>query len=125
VNTKEIVATIDAEIARLLEARTVLSETATLKRRGRPPAPAKKTTPAKTAKKRVMSAEGRAKIAEAQRKRWAKAKRAKAKPKKQVTVTKVAAKKAPVKRQPPPITKPKTALSGRVPNGPVTAPSAQ
>jgi hypothetical protein len=124
VNTEEIVATIDAEIARLQEVRAVLSGTVTSKRRGRPPGWPKKAAPAKAAsKKRVISAEGRAKIAEAQRKRWAKAKRAKAKPKKPVAVTKVAPKKAPVKRQPKPLARKKTALSGNVPTGPVAAPA--
>jgi hypothetical protein len=127
VNTEQILAAIDAEVARLQEVRALLSsETSTTKRRGRPPGSAKNAAPAKgSAKKRVLSAEARAKIAEAQLKRWAKAKRGKAKPKTQVTVTRVAAKKAPVKRQPKPTTKPKTALSGRVPNGPVAVPLAQ
>jgi hypothetical protein len=126
VNTEQILAAIDAEVARLQEVRALLGYTPTTKRKGRPPGSATKAAPAKRApRKRVLSAEARAKIAEAQLKRWAKAKRGKAKPKTQVTVTRVAAKKAPVKRQPKPTTKPKTALSGRVPNGPVAVPLAQ
>lgn len=70
-NREQIIAALDAEVARLQHVRAVLSETVTGKRRGRRAAPAKKTA----AKKRVMSAEGRAKIAEAQRKRWAKSKK--------------------------------------------------
>ena len=125
-NRHQIVATLDAEIARLQQVRAVLNGTVTGERRGRPPASAKQNTP----KKRVLSAEARAKIAEAQRRRWAKSKRAakKATPKKNTTisVTKVAAKKAPVKRQPKPVTKKKTALSGSVPDGPIAAaPPAQ
>jgi hypothetical protein len=124
VNTEQILAAIDAEVARLQEVRALLSETSTTKRIGRPPGSATKAAPAKRAvKKRVLSAEARAKIAEAQRERWAKANRAKAKPKAQVTVTRVAAKKAPVKRQPRPVAKKQTALSGSVPNGPVAAPA--
>jgi hypothetical protein len=131
VNTEQILAAIDAEVARLQEVRALLSGTVTSKRIGRPPGPATKAAPAKRAtKKRVLSAEARAKIGEAQRKRWAKSKKAAKKTtptKKQakVTVTKVPAKKAPVKRQQKPITEPKTALSGRVPNGPAAAPPAQ
>jgi hypothetical protein len=80
VNTKEIVATIDAEIARLQKARAVLGETVIDKPEGRPPGSAKAAL-----RKRVISAAGRAKIAEAQRKRWAKSKQAakKTTPKKQ------------------------------------------
>jgi hypothetical protein len=81
VNREQIIAALDAEVARLQHVRDVLSETVTGNRRGRPAAPAKEIA----AKKRVMSAEGRAKIAEAQRKRWAKSKQAakKTTPKKQ------------------------------------------
>jgi hypothetical protein len=75
-----IVAQIDAEIARLNQVRTLLT--------GIGKAPVKVTVPKaknvpakrKAAKKRVLSAEARKKIADAQRKRWA-AQKAKAKTK--------------------------------------------
>jgi hypothetical protein len=80
----DIVAAIDLELGKLHEVRTLLSGTtdvlASLSKRGRPKGSLKKTTisveataPAKG--KRTMSAEGRAKIAEAQRKRHAAQKR--------------------------------------------------
>jgi len=63
----KILAAIDEEIARLRQVRSLLSQTKTSqtgKKRGRP-------------KKRTMSAEARARIAAAQRKRWAKQKKSK------------------------------------------------
>ena len=76
---ENILADIDAEIARLQRARALLGTlgTATTK-------PGRKTKPApavaKPRKKRVLSPEARKKIAEAQHRRWAKQK-AKAKQK--------------------------------------------
>jgi hypothetical protein len=69
-----ILAQIDAEIARLLEARKILQKA------GRVVLPAALTakTKKKVHKKHVLSPEARKRIAEAQRKRWA-ATRAKAK----------------------------------------------
>ena len=64
VNTQELLAGIDQEIARLQNARNLLAGAGETKRRGRPPG-------RKTAKKRTLSAAARQKIAEAQRKRWA------------------------------------------------------
>ena len=72
-NTQDIVSTIDAEIARLQSARSLLAGTASTKRRGRP----RTSESAGAPKKRTMSAAGRKRIAEAQRKRWAKQKAAK------------------------------------------------
>jgi hypothetical protein len=66
VNTQELVAHIDQEIARLQNARNLLAGSGETKRRGRPPGTAKKP-----AEKRTLSAAARQKIAEAQRKRWA------------------------------------------------------
>jgi len=73
---KDILAQLDAEIARLQQAKALLASsdgsTAPTTRRGRPkkitasPAPAK---PVK--KKRNLSPEGRARIAEAVKRRWA------------------------------------------------------
>jgi hypothetical protein len=73
VKTTEILAALDAEIARLQEARNALAGLSAAKRRGRPSASA---SPNKTnTKKRTLSAEAREKIAAAQRKRWAKQKK--------------------------------------------------
>ena len=72
-----IVAQIDSEIARLTEVRRLLSNTGNLSVSTRALAAIK--APAKRAgKKRVLSAEARKRIADAQRKRWA-AQKAKAK----------------------------------------------
>jgi hypothetical protein len=65
VNTQELLAAIDQEIARLQNARNLLAGSGETKRRGRLPATGKKP-----AKKRTLSAAERQKIAEAQRKRW-------------------------------------------------------
>jgi translation initiation factor 2 gamma subunit (eIF-2gamma) len=76
--TDSILAQIDSEIARLQQARKLLANIGTAtKSAGRN---AVKAATAKPAKKRKISAEGRKRIAEAQRKRWA-AQRAKAKKK--------------------------------------------
>jgi hypothetical protein len=72
-NIQDILSAIDAEIARLQSARSLLIGTASGKRRGRPPASESDSAP----KKRTMSAAGRKRIAEAQRKRWEKQKTAK------------------------------------------------
>jgi hypothetical protein len=73
VKTTEILAAIDAEIARLQEARDALAGLSGPKRRGRPSASALASHT--TNKKRVLSAAAREKIAAAQRKRWAKQKK--------------------------------------------------
>jgi hypothetical protein len=65
-NTNEIVDAIDKEIARLQQVRSLLAGSQV------PVRPAKTM---RRAKKRVMSAEGRARIAAAQRARWAKQKK--------------------------------------------------
>jgi hypothetical protein len=70
---ENILVEIDAEIARLQQARALLATLGTsATKAGRPAkkAPAK----AKTRKKRVLSAEARKKIADAQHRRWAKLK---------------------------------------------------
>jgi hypothetical protein len=72
-NTQDILSAIDAEIARLQSARSFLAGAASTKRRGRPRTSGSLAAP----KKRTMSAAGRKRIAEAQRKRWAKQKSAK------------------------------------------------
>jgi len=74
-----ILAQIDSEIARLQQARKLLANiSAIATRAGRKAAPARAAS--KPRKKPRISAEGRKRIAEAQRKRWAAA-RAKAKKK--------------------------------------------
>ncbi len=84
-NTSDIVVAIDAEIAQLQKVKALLTGTdlTTKRKPGRPAgvaAPNKATSfnPVEVAKKtrrRTMSAEGRAKIAAAQKARWAKSKR--------------------------------------------------
>jgi hypothetical protein len=77
---ENVLAQIDAEIANLQRAKEVLTGTgsATRKRRpGRPPMSAQvKVASAKPKKKRRLSPEGRARIAEAARRRWAAQKKA-------------------------------------------------
>jgi hypothetical protein len=72
-DTTEIIETIDAEIARLERARVLLNGHTTPAKRGRPVNSA--ATPTKPPRRKI-SAEGRARIAAAQRARWAKAKKA-------------------------------------------------
>lgn len=78
----EILAGLDQEIARLQQARALLA--GDQPRRGRPrgsktktaaPAKAAKATGTGARKKRKLSAEGRKRIAEAMRKRWAERKK--------------------------------------------------
>jgi hypothetical protein len=71
-DTTEIIQTIDAEIARLEKARALLSGHTTTPKRGRPIS-SKPVATTKPLKRRKMSAEGRARIAAAQKARWAKA----------------------------------------------------
>lgn len=66
----DLISSIDAEIARLQQARTILAGLDAFSPKAN--APAAKPRP----KKRQMSAEARARIAEAQRKRWAAQKKA-------------------------------------------------
>ena len=74
-DTQEIITHIDAEIARLHQVKGILSGTTTTKSKlGRPKTGHKVVAP--IAAKRPMSPEGRARIAAAQKKRWAKAKKA-------------------------------------------------
>ena len=68
-DTASIIAEIDAELARLVRVRNVLNG-----HDGGFTAPRKTSTPHR--KKRTMSAEGRERIAAAQRKRWAAQKKA-------------------------------------------------
>jgi hypothetical protein len=72
-NTSEIIAHIDSEIARLRQAKALLGGEQIKRKPGRPSSKLVKKTPA--AKKRTMSPEGRARIAAAQKARWAKVKK--------------------------------------------------
>jgi curved DNA-binding protein CbpA len=71
-NTSAIVEALDSEINRLQEVRNTLTGLFEPKRRGRPRSGS--VARGTTVKQRTMSAAGRNRIAEAQRKRWAKQK---------------------------------------------------
>jgi hypothetical protein len=77
-HTTDIIAELDAEIARLQQVKALLNGTTTKRGPGRPAASATAAAPATTfaPKKRILSAEARAKIAAAQKARWAKARKA-------------------------------------------------
>ncbi len=66
-----ILAQIDAEIARLTEARAVLANLGTVAAGVTEPKTSKSPVKASRKKKRVLSPEARKRIADAQRKRWA------------------------------------------------------
>jgi len=73
---KDILAAIDAEIARLEQVKTLLSASGTVSARRKPGRPAKSVSAAtskiqNTRKRRKMSAEARERIRQAQLKRWA------------------------------------------------------
>jgi hypothetical protein len=91
-DTKRIIADIDAEISKLRQVRELLSSAAIKKSPGRP-----KSTEPKVAKpkKRKISAKGRAAISAAMKARWAKAKKTARKTTKTASPTK-AVKTAPV-----------------------------
>lgn len=74
-NTENIISQIDAEISRLQQAKTILAGISTSKLVGRSSGSNIKTITAKP-DKRGMSAEGKAKIAKAQKARWAKVRKA-------------------------------------------------
>ena len=74
-DTNDIVLEIDAEISRLQQARALLSGTEITAKR-RPGRPAGTRFPSKTKAVRSLSAEARARIAIAQKARWAKTKKA-------------------------------------------------
>lgn len=84
-NIPEVLRALDAQISQLQHARQLLSASTSTpiqskepgKRRGRPPGTAKTVeVEAKPAGKRTMSEEGKARIAAAQKKRWARSKAA-------------------------------------------------
>jgi hypothetical protein len=98
-DVSKIVAEIDAKIASLQQARAVLvdldeTSAASTPRRGRPKGSAAKKVAAKPAKrKRNLSPEGRKRIAEAMKRRWAERRKEAPKAAKKVAVKKEAAKK--------------------------------
>jgi hypothetical protein len=76
-DTTEIIAQLDSEIARLERVKSILSgstSTTTIKAK-RGPKPRTAPTPT-TTKKRILSPEARARIAAAQKARWAKVRKA-------------------------------------------------
>ena len=75
---ESILAEIDSEIARLEQAKGLLTGISTKRGPGRPRSVMTEAAPKKRKRSR-MSAEGRAKIAAAQKARWAKARKAAAK----------------------------------------------
>jgi hypothetical protein len=91
-NTEAILEQIDAEISKLQQAKALLNgatSTPTKRAPGRPKANNQVAEPvASTPTRRVMSSAGKAKIAEAQKKRWAKSKRADKKAAKKAATTK-------------------------------------
>ena len=115
VNTSEILAALDTEIARLRQARSLIAGASHTRGPGRPPA---SSPPAASPQKHRVSAAGRKRIAEAQRKRWAAQKK-----QKPMQVTRVPAKHAPKRKLLKRAVQAKTALSGRVPKEPVAAPA--
>jgi hypothetical protein len=77
VEVKQIVSELEQEIARLKEARALLSgEVSTTRKRGRPAGKAK--APHVAARKRRLSPEGRKRISEAMTRRWAARRKTKA-----------------------------------------------
>jgi hypothetical protein len=80
VSVEDIVVEIDAKIARLEQAKQLLSgDAAPKKGPGRPRVNAASLKPAGKLKRSVMSAAARAKVSAAQKARWAKAKKVKSK----------------------------------------------
>ena len=75
-----LIALIDEQISKLQQVRSLIVESAPAPKRGRPgrstAAAGASAKAAVTAPKRVMSAEGKARIAAAQKKRWAAARKA-------------------------------------------------
>jgi hypothetical protein len=73
-NIQEIVAQVDAEISKLQQVKALLAGTSTTENR-KPGRPANTSLPGNAKTRRTLSAESRAKIAAAQRARWAKSKK--------------------------------------------------
>jgi hypothetical protein len=114
VNTEWIVAALDAEIARLQLARTLIAQSATVAFRHSGVSISNDLKP----KKRNLPPASRERIAAAQRKRWAEQRKPAV-----VTITRVPAKDAPKRRAPKPVAKSETPLTANVPDGPVAVPA--
>jgi hypothetical protein len=71
VEVSRIIAEIDAQISKLQQARTLLAGTAAPAGRGRPKGSKNASSAATPRKKRKLSPEGRKRIADAMKKRWA------------------------------------------------------
>jgi hypothetical protein len=71
-NIADILESIDSEISRLQQIRSVFAELRVSNKRGRP-----KKVSSSTPKRRALSAEARAKIAAAQKRQWTRAKKLK------------------------------------------------
>jgi hypothetical protein len=115
VKTEWIVAALDAEIARLQLARTLIAQSTTVAAFGYSGVSISNDL---KPKKRNLSPAGRERIAAAQRKRWAKQRKPTV-----VTITRVPAKEALQRRAPKPIAKSETPLTANVPDGPVAVPA--
>lgn len=113
-NTEWIVAALDAEIARLQLARTLISQSTTVAFDYSGASISNDVRP----KKRDLSPAARERIAAAQRKRWAEQRKPTV-----VTITRVPAKEAPKRRAPKPVAKSKTPLTANVSDGPVAVPA--
>ena len=101
-DTASIIQEIDSEILRLEQVKAILSGTAAKRSPGRPKRAQSVIKPVATEPiKRAMSAEGKARIAAAQKLRWAKSKRADRKAAKKAAVKSVPAKKALGKKATP------------------------
>jgi len=101
-DTASIIQEIDSEILRLEQVKAILSGTAVKRSPGRPKRLQSVIKPVAVEPiKRVMSAEGKARIAAAQKLRWAKSKRADRKAAKKAAVKSVPAKKALGKKATP------------------------
>jgi hypothetical protein len=75
-NTSKIIQQIDSQILKLQEAKALLAGAVAKKGPGRPKKGASVVVPKAKSAKRVLSAEAKERIAAAQKKRWAKARRA-------------------------------------------------
>jgi hypothetical protein len=115
VNTESIVAALDAEIARLQLARTLIAQSTTVAAFGSSGVSISNDL---KPKKRYLSSAARERIAAAQRKRWAEQRKPTV-----VTITRVPAKEAPKRRAPKPAAKSETPLTAPIPDGPVAVPA--
>ena len=114
-NTESIVAALDAEIARLQLARTLIAQSTTAAAFGYSDVSiSNKLKP----KKRNLSPAARERIAAAQRKRSAEQRKPTV-----VTIIRVPAKEAPKHSAPQPIAKSETPLTANVPDGPMAVPA--